>query len=94
MHKQQEKSGWSGEVESESRDHRHLTELKSHGNRLASELSEVIFIVFADLLDDAMDPQARQQACDLVGVPAWEVAAQLPVGETADEELALQQGAK
>jgi len=81
-----------GEVE--SRDHGHLTELESHGDRLASELSEVIFIAFANLLDDTMDPQTCQQACDLAGVLVWEVAAQLLVGETADEELALQQGAE
>ncbi len=41
-----------------------------------------------------MHPQAFEQACYLTGRFAAKVLPQLLVGETIDEELALQQGAK
>ena len=79
---------------SEGWDHHHLTQLQSHGRRLAAEVGQVVLVAFADFFDDAMHPQAFEQAGDLRSRFVREIGAQLLVGETADEELTLEQGAK
>ena len=73
----------------------HLTQLQGHGGRLMAEVGEVVFVTSANFLDHAMHAQAFEKACDLTGGFVSEVfVAQLLIGKTADEELALQQGAK
>ena len=80
---------------SEGGDHYHLAQLQSHSSGLAPEVSQVVFVVFANFFDHAMHTKSFEKACDLTGGFVREVlGAQQLVGETADEELALQQGAK
>ena len=81
--------------ESELWDDDHLSQFQGHGSGFTTEIGEVVFVAFADFLDDAMYPQTFEQACDLTGGFVGEIsAAQLLIGKTADEELALQQGAE
>jgi len=80
---------------SEGGDHDHLAQLQSHGSGLASEVSQVVFVAFANFFNHAMHTQTFKQAGNLTSGFVREVLrAQLLVGETTDEELALQQGAK
>ena len=80
---------------SEGWNHYQLAQLQSHSSGLAPEVSQVVFVAVADFLDHAMYTQAFEKASDLTGGFVREVmGAQLLVGETANEELALQQGAK
>ena len=80
---------------SEGGEHDHLAQLHSHGSGLASEVGEVVFVVFANFFDHATHTQAFKKACDLTGGFVREVlGAQLLIGEATKEELALQQGAE
>ena len=80
---------------SEGGDHDHLAQLQSHSSGLAPEISQVVFVAFANFFDHAVHTQAFEKASDLTGGFGREVlGAQLLVGETTYEELALQQGAK
>jgi hypothetical protein len=80
---------------SEGGNNDHLSQLQGHSSGLAAEVGEVVFVAFADLFDYAMHTQTFEKACDLTGGFVREVfVAQLLIGEPADEELALQQGAK
>lgn len=79
---------------SEGGNNHHLAQLQAHGSGLASEIGEVVFVAFANLFDYAMHAQTFEKACNLTGRFVGEIGAQLFVGETADEEFALQQGAK
>jgi hypothetical protein len=80
--------------ESKLRDDNHLPQFQSHRGGFTAKVSEIIFVAFTDLLDDAVHPQTFEQARHLAGRFVGKVMSQLLVGETADEELALQQGAK
>ena len=80
---------------SEGGDHDHLAQLQCHGSSLSPEVGQVVFVAFANFLDHAMHTQTFKKASDLRGGFIREIlSAQLLVGETTDEELALQQGAK
>jgi hypothetical protein len=80
---------------SEGGNHDHLAQLQSHSSGLAPEVRQVVFVTFANFLDHAMHAQTFEQASDLrCGFVREVLDAQLLVGETADEELALQQGAE
>ena len=82
-------------IVSDGGDHDHLAQLQSHGSGLAAEVGQVVFVAVAYFLDHAMDSQSFEQASDLrCGFVREVLGAQLLVGETTDEELALQQGAK
>ena len=50
---------------SEGGDHDHLAQLQSHSSGLASEVSQVVFVAFANFFDHAMHAQAFEKACDL-----------------------------
>jgi len=80
---------------SEGGDHDHLAQLQSHRSGLAAEVSQVVFVAFANFLDHAMHAQTFKKTSDLRGGFIREIlSAQLLVRETANEEFALQQGAK
>jgi len=81
--------------ESELWDHNHLSQFQGHGSGFTTEIGEVVFVAFADFLEDAMHAQTFKQTRHLAGGFVGEVlTAQLLIRETADKELALQQGAE
>ena len=80
---------------SEGGDHNHLAQLQSYSSGLAPEVSQVVFVAFANFFDHAMHTQPFEEACDLTGGFVRKVlGAQLLVGEATNAELALQQGAE
>jgi hypothetical protein len=51
--------------EGKLRDDNHLTEFQSHHGHLTAKISEIVFVASTNLLDQAMNPQAFEQARDL-----------------------------
>jgi hypothetical protein len=47
--------------ESELWDDDHLSQFQSHGSDFTTKVGEVVFVAFADFLDDAMHPQTFEQ---------------------------------
>jgi len=79
----------------EGRDDNHLAKFQGHRSGFVAEVGEIVFVAFAYFFDEAMHAQTFEQTSDLAGGFMGEILrTQLLVGEPADQEFALEQGAK
>ena len=65
-----------------------MLELESEGDNLFAKPGDVVFVGAADLLDQAVKPEAPEQPRDLAAGFLFQPPAQVFVLETADVELA------
>ena len=76
------------------RNNNHFSQFESGGSHGSSEISEIISIACSSPFNNAMDPQAFEQAGDLTGIFVGQVLAQHLVREAFEDKLTGEQEAK
>src|SRR5438874_3960477 len=84
--------GRSGKQPSQRWDHDECAQLQGAHNDLLASLGEVVLVGVSDLLDQAMDMQALEQARELGTGVVWQDPLQVSVAEAADLPFAARQG--